>query len=280
MSQTATPTTMVNFREGQIAQGGARDLVSGFAEAALKYGLLLQRGASDNLVKPMDALPSADVDAFVTAAAPLASATSPQVFNASVFNGVVGGGIVPGYSQRASFTLNNHGDWDDTVMKVCYENEHGVEVIEDVVIPNSGNVVLYTTGSVSILKYLEVPAQTGTNGTITIGQEPTQAYLGLDPRVFLGVGCYAPGAATFAAATEVATLAGVNVMRRGRVAVVVEKAVAPGAPAYARVVLAGTDVLGQFQGEPDTNFIRVPGAHFVSTAGINGLAVLQLGGVA
>jgi hypothetical protein len=279
MVQTAVTTALAVGREGQIAQGGARDLVSGFASAALKYGLLLQRGAGDRVVKPMDVLPAADVDAF--AVGPLATAATAQVFSGSDFDGVVGAGLVPGYSQRASFVLNNHADWDATVMKVRYENPNGVEVVEDVDIPNGGNTTVYTLGAVSILKSVHLPAQSGTNGEFTIGQDPTAAYVGLDPRIFPGIGCYDPAKESYAAATEVAQYGEVDVMKRGRVWVVVEAAVTDGMPVYVRAVLSGADVRGQFRGTPAANFVRLPGAHFVTTqASADGVAVVQLGGVA
>lgn len=279
MSQTSMAAAMTIARRGQLAQGGARDIVSARASAALTYGNLVMRGTGDRVVDPMSAIPVADVDAFI--ATPVATAATAQVFSGADFDGVVGAGIVPGYSQRASFTLNNHADWDDSIMKVVYENAHGVEVVEDVVIPNGGNTTVYTTGSVSVLKYIELPAQTGTNGTMTAGQEPTQPYLGLDPRVFVGVAVYDPAKESYAGATEVAANGEVSVMRRGRIYVQVEAAVTDGMPAYVRVVESGADLRGQFRGTPATNFVRLPGAHFVTTqSAADGMAVLQLGGVA
>jgi hypothetical protein len=265
-------------REAGLAQGGARDIVSGFADAALKYGLLLQRGSADRNVKPMDALPSADADAFT--ATPLATAASPQVFSGADFDGVVGAGIVPGYSQRAVFALSSHADFDATTMTVCYETQDGSEAIDNLAVPDGGNTSLYTTRPVSVLKWVALPAQSGTGGTITIGQDPTALYLGLDPRVFVGVGSYDPATESYAATTEVAENHEVDVLRRGRLYVVVEAAVADGDPAYVRVVASGSDVRGQFRGSYAANFVRLPHAHFVSTQGTaDGLAVLQLGGV-
>lgn len=278
MSQTSMATTMTIYREGQIAECDyVPTIVSGNASAALKFGLLLQRGASERLFKPMDALPAADVDAIV--ATPIASAvTATLVSGSTLMDGVVGAGKVPGYSQRVGFVLNNHADWDATTMKVVYENEHGVEVHEDVEIPNGGNTTVYTAGSVSVMKYFIIPAQSGTNGTLTAGLEPTQPYIGVDPRNFPGIAVYKPMQIPYAATTEVAQYDSISVLTKGRVAVKVEKAVTVGAPAYVRVVTSGTDVRGQWQGEPDTNFVRYPGASFVTAAAIDGIAVLELGG--
>jgi hypothetical protein len=272
MSQTSYSRNLTMAREGQLMiERSMCKLTNKIASAALKFGLILQRDGEKS-IKPIAALPAADDDSIV--ATPIASAATAQVITPASFDGVIGEAeIVP--AQRLMFTLNNHGDWDDTVMKVVYKDAGDREIVEDVVIPNGGNTILYTAGVASKLIRIELPAQTGTNGTMDIGTDPT--YYELSRNSFPGPAVYDPAKESYAATTEVAQYQDVAVLERGEFAAVVEAAVTAGDPVYVRMVESGTDMRGQVRGTFAANFTLLPGARFKTTqATVNGLAIVEL----
>ena len=67
-----------------------------------------------------------------------------------------------------------------------------------------------------------------------------------------------------------------NLMHKGRVYVKVEEAVTPASPVFARYA-AGGDGLGSFRAsDPGTAADQVPGARYLSSAGIGELALLEV----
>lgn len=259
-------------RKGQKADAGYSDILSYVAEAAMTYGLLCQRGTTADQVKPVAALPSADTDSIATA---LATAASAQIFSLTDLDGVIGDGIITP-AQRLTFTLNSHADWDDTDMTIVGLDADGNQLVEVVRIPNGGNATIYTASPVAQVERIHLPAQTGTNGTMDVGTDPT--YCAYGALSYPGVVVYDPMVEAYATATEVAAASQVSVMRSGRVRVEVEAAVTPGLQVYVRAVESGADLRGQFRGTPAANFFPLLGAYFVTTTGTDGFATLQLGG--
>jgi len=274
MSQTSYSLATTQAFEGKVEDLSSCIYENATAEGALPVGKLLQKGTTDGEAKPIAALPAADDDS-VANAGDIASAASAQRLFGDSFTGATyaAGKIVP--AQRLMFTLNNHADWDATIMKVKYLTAGGDIVIEDVPIPDSGNTILYTEGNASMLLELYIPAQSGTNGTMLVGTDPTTYALSRDsyPGIASNPGFREP----YAAATPIADNQTFNLIRKGKIWVVVEAAVVKGAPAYVRMVESGADVRGQFRGSYAANFALYPNARFLTTqATADGLALLEL----
>lgn len=279
MSQTTYNTSMTIAREGALAHGWGTNAVveSKIAQAALKFGLLVQRHSCTQ-VKPLIALPAADTDAFAIAGA-IASAAADQEILEAAFAGVIGDGLVPDYCGRLSFTLNNNAHWLATEMWVYGEGASGEQVTESIAIPANGNVVLYTRNVYRRISRLFIPAQGGVAGTMLVGIDYTMPYASVNPNNFPGIALLSHAKESFATLTEVAANQQVNVLTHGAIWVVTETAVSAGDLAYVRIVVDGTDLRGQFAGDRlDTHYCRLPGGKFLTPASADGLAVLQIGG--
>lgn len=270
MAQTSYSTSMTIGREGGIAEGSCFRKVNSFeVGTATKFGLLCE--LSSGKVQPLSALPSADDDSIATL---LASAATAQVFQLTDFDGAIGTGFIYP-AQRLSFKFNNHGDWDDTVMRVVGEDPSGAVIVEDILVPNGGNTTVYSTGLFRRVERIHLPAQTGTNGTMDVGTDPTYyaMYVGQDCP---GVCVYEPMSQSYAATTELGVGEMASVMQKGRFYAVTENTTAIGDPVYVRMVESGTDMRGQFRAGRAANFALLVGARFVTAASTDGLAVVEL----
>jgi hypothetical protein len=235
---------------------------------------LAQKSTLDNTVKAVAALPAAAPTAI--AVGPLTTTTAVQTFSLASLDGAFGDDPIT-VAQRISFVLNSHGDWDATWFDVVGYGSLGQQISEKVPIPNGGNATIYTLQAFKRVERVRLDAQTGTNGSFTVGTDPTVCII--DPDSFPGVVCYDPILEPYAAATEVPAYDQVSIMRKGRVYVAVEAAVVAGSPCFVRMVVSGTDLRGQFRGTPAANFFPMPFARFVTTQATAGaLAVLEIGG--
>jgi len=274
MPQTSYAANMTNARKGQIVDCGFNDVRSCVSDTAMTFGLLAQKSTYDNTVEAVAALPSADVDAI--AVGPLTTTTAAQTFSLTSLDGVFGDDPLT-LAQRISFVLNSHGDWDATWFDIVGYGSLGQQISEKVPIPNSGNTTIYTLQAFKRVERIRLDAQTGTNGSFTVGTDPTVCII--DPDSFPGVVCYDPVLEPYAAATEVPAYNQVSILSRGRIWVAVEDAVVAGSPCYVRMVVSGGDLRGQFRGTPAANFFPMPFARFVTTQATAGaLAVLEIGG--
>jgi len=266
--------------EGQVADApSSLNALSKIAEGDIRVGLLLEQGTSHNQVAPLSALPVLDDDAIT--ATPLASAAAAVEYDFGDFDGVVGANPM-GVCQRYTLELNAHADWLDSVGQVIYEEPSGAEVAEDFLIPAGGGVTLTTDGIGRRFKLITLPAQGGTNGTVTIGTTPT-AY-GLNPDFFHAVGVYDRMATPSDTATvTVDDESKIAVLPKGRIWVISETAVTAaqvalgGADAYVRMVTVGAAVRGQFRSSPAANFAKLPGAKLLTACDADGLSVLEIG---
>jgi len=271
-----TDNTLNVSREGALAVAPyPAEIVSRKAEGAIRAGLLVERGTAYDQVKPIAALPAADPNAINATA--MLSAVAAAHHGPATFDGVVGASRIHP-PQRLSLTLNAHADWPDGMISVQGEGPGGEMLVEDVLIPAGGNIVLYTHGIFSLASDIWLPACGGVNGELLVGTEPT--YYGVDPRGYPGIALYDRDGEPSATTTVTIDDEGdVSLLRKGWVWVIVEAAVVHGAPAYVRMVLAGSNVRGQWRGSPATGFCRVPGAQFItSQASVGGLATLEIGG--
>lgn len=257
---------------GQIADSSVPCRVDSFvAEGTPTPGNLVQRGTNkERQVIPMTSLTAA---ATAIAASGIASAATAQTISGASFNGSVGQGlIIP--AQQVTMTLNSHADWDATTAVFVYEDVNGVIQQEDVLIPNGGNTTISTIGAARRLLSVYIPAQTGTNGTATIGTIPTSPDISL--RDFPGVALYDSGRQPYTSGLYT-DKDPCPVLSKGRIYVTVEDAVTAGDPVYVRTTTASTDIAGQFGGEKAANFGRLIGAFYVTSAGQDELAIVELG---
>lgn len=274
--QTSYSTDNAVGRAGMLAdlsEPHSRD--TGVASAALGVGLAVIKHATSRVVSPIADV-TLDVDSILASGG--ASAATAQVITTASFNGAIGTGrIVP--AQQVTLTLNSHADWDLTTMTVYGEDADGSTIAEEVLIPNGGNATISTKAAFGRVTGLAIPAQTGTNGTYTVGTAPTNAeYSRADLRgVAEWQGAHMPYDTTTFTGGQYDANEDLPVITRGRVWVITEDAVAKGDRVYVRIVTASTDLPGQFGGDRSASFALVRGAHFVTAqASADGLAVIQL----
>lgn len=271
MSQTVYTDTVTIGRAGQHADSGPGRVEGKAAESAITWGNVVQRGTSDNQFASIAALPAADADAVATA---LASAATAQTFVAASFDGEIGAGLITP-PRTVRLLLNAHADWDATLLQITYITADGTEKTDIIPIPDAGDVILKTQSPVMRVVSIDLPAQTGTNGTIAVGVDNTE--IALDRGHYPGVAMYTPGVEPSTAAVgDVDAEKSTDVLVAGCIYVIVEAAVEAGMPCYVRMVESGTDLRGQVRGDPAANFARLVGASFKTSAAIDGLAILEV----
>lgn len=108
------------------------------------------------------ALMTADADGIATS-----HATAVTEVDVTTFDGVLGGTLSP--SRNVTLTLNSHADWDATTGTVTGYDAAGRPQTESFTIPNGGNTTLTGTKIWSRITQVAIPAQSGTNGTFTVG---------------------------------------------------------------------------------------------------------------
>lgn len=258
---------------GQRADMGLEHRVESYlAEGAMNFGLLVQAGTDpDKQVKPVAALPVADVDSIIETA--VATAASELVIADTDLDGAIGGAaIVP--AQRITVALSAHADFDATTAHLHYEDASGVERVDALAIPDGGNVTLNSLLPGRRFIKLVVPAQSGTGGEITAGTDPTE--VALSRRDFPGFLMYVPGDEPGSSTEDVADEKQANVLVQGTMLVTVEAAVVKGDAVWVRMVESGADLRGQVRGSYAADFYRLEGASFNTSAAQDGLAVLVL----
>lgn len=267
-----TTYSLVNAigRAGMIADGAImQDVISTAAEGTVALGCAVLKGTNPRQGAPVAAV-ALDVDSILASGG--ASAATAQTVTSASFNGVIGAGrIVP--AQQVTLTLNAHADWDATVMAVRGEDCDGNVLVEDVLIPNGGAATITTIAAFGRVTSVYIPAQTGTNGTFTIGTAPTKAEF--SRRDILGLSVWQSAHEPYTSDSYVDNDE-MPVLRKGRCYVVVEDAVVNGDSVYVRIVTSGADAPGQLGGEPSASFALLRDAFYRSTAAIDGVAVVEL----
>lgn len=269
-----TTYSLVNAigRAGMIADGAImQDVISTAAEGTVALGCAVLKGTNPRQGAPVAAV-ALDVDSILDATPGGASAATAQTLSGATFDGVIGQGrIVP--AQQITMTLNSHADWDATVATIRGEDCDGNILVEDVLIPNGGNATITTIGAFGRVTSVYIPAQTGTNGTFTIGTAPTKAEF--SRRDILGLSVWQSAHEPYTSDSYVDNDE-MPVLRKGCCYVVVEDAVANGDNVYVRIVTSGADAPGQLGGEPSASFALLRDAFYRSTAAIDGVAVVEL----
>lgn len=96
-----------------------------------------------------------------------ASTTGVQTLSGTALNGSVGTRTM-NPPRAVSLVLNSHADWDATTATIT-GTRHGAVQTESLSIPNAGGATLVTTKLFDSVTSVTIPAQSGTNGTFTVG---------------------------------------------------------------------------------------------------------------
>ncbi|MCK6585952.1 MAG: hypothetical protein L6Q76_00045 [Polyangiaceae bacterium] len=274
MSQTTMTDKPGVAYPGQLGDGSlVREIVSRIAQGAVVAGRPLYRGtdAEDQAKEPSVPVLN-DADAIITAKA---TAASEQVTSGAGLNGVVGAGrMYP--ASKITFTGNAHADWDATTAILEGEDRDGNYQRETFAIPADTGFALTSTKYYSKVTKLTVPAQTGTNGSYTLGIGTDMDML--TGRDVVGVGIYdamkVPG--------SYADKEPLPVCRKGRVWVTAEEAVSVGDPVYIRLIATGGEVVGAFRRSPDgtpgsaPDAVPLEGARWVTAASAAAVGLIEL----
>ena len=284
MAQTAVGAP--SLREGQIVRGViAEKILSRAAGGDIAFGKLVKWGTDPNrLVIELPVLPAADVDAIATAAV-IASAIAAQSIPASLFDGIVGHDrIAP--CRTVSVTFDASADWDtpsgECRVDIYGYDASGAEIHDQVARPNLGAVVYTASTRMAFagVTRIDIEACNGAGGTATVGV--SNDLVELSPLDYPGVALFQLMKEPNTAIYEIAQYDSVDVLQEGVVAVKVEHAVSVGDGAWVRILAAGADLRGQFTGQDGadtpTTYARLAGARFMSSAAIDGMAELEIGG--
>lgn len=285
--QTAFVATPVVALEGGIATGVPIEIITRSAFAAIRFGAFVVKVIDNNTnVCAQPTAAAADVDSIILTGI---SAVGIQVYvpggGAGLdFDGAgIGGtdGIIEPVARNVTLTQNAHADWDATASVVAGLDENGKEVTETLTtIADAGGTVTGTQLFSKIQSYT-VPAQTGGNGTFTLG---VGTMLGpCNGRTTFGVATAQTGLGADTPAVGYAANDTVSILRKGQVYVLAEQAVEIGDPVYVRFVVAGAEVLGRMGNIADGTAITAPdcsrlsGAYFKTrTTAVNQLALIEL----
>ncbi len=219
---------------------------------------------------------TADVDAIGT----ISSATGLKTVGSGVTAGVAGGyKLTP--ARKITVTFDSSTDWDATVAVLRGLNQNGVPVQENLNVATSTTAT--STNVYSQFVSLDVPAQTGSAGTATVGVAAVsagaltladcygvvirQAMKTMVNDSNLYVGPSQAGIAPYATGTLAHYVDGdlVPCAQEGSIGVFTEEAVADQDPVYVRISASGGNVLlGAFRNDADGgSCILVPNARFI-----------------
>lgn len=205
----------------------------------------------------------ADPDAICVG--PLASAAVGQLFGGAQFNGVIGTGwTFP--AKQVTATFNNHGDWDATNMVIAGEDEDGNPQTDTIAIPNGGNSTVTSAKFFSRVTSCWIPAQTGANGTATIGYAADAG-----GAIQWGTLYKHNGVARYVENVEQAsTPLGypanyvLDCVEEGEIDMIAEQDPIPGAQVFVRIVTGGIEVAGHVRMDDDGgDCVPVAGAYFM-----------------
>lgn len=231
---------------------GEPDGIGRTAEVAMRPGDLAIRGTSaagaGKTAKKLTAPAAADPDGFKTN---IGSTAGIQTFLGADFQGVIGTSrMFP--ARNVVLVLSNHADWDATNAVVTGLDEFGREITEILAIPNGGNATVTGVKLFSKIISLVIPAQSGAGGTATFG---TGTLLGgITSADALGIVRYKSAVVTAQSATfEFAIGDDVSIIDDGSkgVWVEVEETVEDGEQVFARLVIAGDEVIGGLRNDRD-----------------------------
>lgn len=99
-----------------------------------------------------------------------ASAISPQVLTETSLDGDIGT-LVISPPRMLELILNSHTDWDATTATVKGTDPSGNAISDTFAIPNNGAAIVKGVKVFKTVTEVDIPAQTGTNGTFALGTQ-------------------------------------------------------------------------------------------------------------
>ena len=202
------------------------------------------------------------------------SATPISLANPSDFDGALAAVAASpmAVASRVQLVVDSNTDWDATTATITGIGANGSLISEDLAIPNDGNATLVTTNYFASVTGIDIAAQTGANGSWT---------LGFTSGASLTAGTV-EGIATWDPTKEPPALHGpgqvIPVARTARVWVCSETAVLKGASVYCRVRNPSANwPLGSLRtDDAGGDAVLVPGMRFVSSASAGDIVKLQV----
>ncbi len=284
-------TSLETGPEGAL-EGTPREVYARHAEAAIRAGLVVQRGSAADQVAPLAAVPAAVANAIITAIAPVVAgqdlvdvAGAPGV----ILDGATGPLRPAGPARSMRFVADAHANWGLAAMGGTWCYFKGLDSrmklqVEEFFLPAGGGVTIDSESAFAVPIGVYIGACDGAGGGAgTLGWAPARSVLGRGDH---GIAAYerAKQPSTVAAVTFDATQ-GLDVVVDGTVWCVVEATIAldvlAGDPVAVRAVAAGADVRGQltrFTSPGGGDHVLLEGAQWLTAAAAGGLALLRIGG--
>lgn len=267
--------------EGQIYSDLDKIVASGIADSAIRMGIAVYKdpASSDRMVKqPPAPLYLGDADSIKTNGASTAGIVT---YSGADFQGALGQAQFD-YPMNLTLSNNAHADWDAGTWHIYGEDAYGNLAYDRwTQAADVANTELLTDFRIRFTRVHSIvrPAQTGTNGTFTIG---TGLLLGvLTEKRLRGM------AALDTSIEQASTPAGyedgmeVSILTKGYGCVLVEDAVVEDQQVFVRLVATGGEIRGAFRGTPDGTIGTAPdcaplaGAYFYTAASAAGIAVVR-----
>jgi len=110
-------------------------------------------------------VPVADVDAIKTS---IASSASPVSYSGAALNGVIGAGAISP-PRNITITTTTHADIDAVVVVVTGTDINGDALTENITLTDGGGVTDAGLKAFASVEQVDIPAQGGTGGALTIG---------------------------------------------------------------------------------------------------------------
>ena len=276
MSQTSYSNAPALARAGMPADGFECDILSKVAAGSVRLShaaaFTAPSGINPGTVLEVPA-PAVDTDSII--ASGVTSTAGIQNLTTASFNGTGAGGggaeMVP--ARKIAAVFNNHADWDATTMTIYGFDADGLACQATITIPNGGNATVAQNEEVyfSRVTKVNIPAQTGTNGTLLLGVVADDAQYQKGTLVFP---LYDASREPYNSSDQYVDEEPVPCLSRGRFWATVVAGTA-GQQLYMRIVESGANYRGQLRGGPATSFVPVLGARIVEMSGST-LALIEV----
>ncbi len=276
MSQTVYQQNPDRAFPGMPADSGFKDDIGVVVEEALgiEPGLLVVRGTGGAKTARLPPAVLADPDSLKLS---VASVAAPVSYTGAAFDGTIGQGRIEPPA-KIDLVFDSNGDWDATDVTVKFKDENGVEQTEVIALADAGNVTLTTALFASFILQVDLEAQSGTGGFLTIG---TSSSVTLEGGNVLGFSVRTHKDRRDFSANDNENYEDEDEMpvrREGRLYVVVENAFSAGDRPLVRVVAAGNEKLGAVRvGDTDGgDCVAFSRGELVSSGGAGALGILEL----
>lgn len=267
MSQTSYSNSPVAARPGMLAGGMDPEILSKVADGSVKVGqaCAITAAASGLSLGTVTALTAAqlavDVDSVIAT-----GASTAGIQNLTTFDGTGAGGagaeMIP--ARKLAIVQNNHADWDATTLTIYGLDVDGLACQATITLPNNGNATTAQNENVYFSKILKVniPAQTGTNGTFTLG---VIADDGMYPEGQLVIPYYDSSREPYNSSNQYVDGESVPCFRKGRLWVPMAATPVAGQQLYVRIVTGGGG-FGELRGAAATGFVPFKNGRVVEVA--------------